>query len=166
MADKAMYQVKQNGKHGYSLYHVDKHKSEDSIKNQEKEMNRMMTLLKERGIPVGAMSVGQDDFISIYRYMERFSERDGIDISIYMLSINRKDGIDDDFFSDAFYQFEKYLHTHLRIYDLILGSQNNTIFVMMPDILGEKSKVFLERILKEWEMNCDAHKALDIKVNI
>lgn len=164
MADKAMYQVKQNGKHGYSLYHVDKHKAEDGVKDLEKEMNRMLALLKERGIPVGAMSVGQDDFISIYRYMERFSERDEIDISIFMLTINRKDGIDDDFFSDAFYQFEKYLHTHLRIYDLILGSQNNTIFVMMPDVPGENPKTLVERILKEWEINCDAHKALDIKI--
>ena len=161
MADKALYQVKQNGKHGYSLYHKDTYDRKDAEKDPEEEINRMVTIWKERGTPHGAMVVGQDVFSWIYRYMIRFSSRYDFHISICMLILKKAEGIEDDAFSDAFYRFEKYLHDHLRKNDLVLNGQHNTIYLMLPDLPGQNTKAFMDRVMEEWRAN-PADQALDI----
>jgi diguanylate cyclase (GGDEF)-like protein len=72
LADKELYRVKQNGKHGFGLFDPDKQNNDEELISPQTALDRMNILCAERGEPDGAMVVGQDSFISISRFMDRY----------------------------------------------------------------------------------------------
>ena len=70
-ADKALYKVKQNGKHGYDIYR-DKTSAEVSTENiKESSLLDEMKLLGERSRGKGAFRLNADQFKLLYRFLVR-----------------------------------------------------------------------------------------------
>lgn len=159
LADKALYQAKQNGKHGYSIYCKDTDTTEEI--NPDQEVQRMLTIMSERGTLHGAMTVGQDAFAWIYRYMTRYSIRHETITSICLLVLKKAEGFGDDAFLEAVYQFQEYLQGNLRRNDVILNRRNNMVFLLLPDLSEQSANAFIDRIKNEWS-NMNAKSAIAI----
>ena len=144
-ADKAMYQVKQNGKHGYNVFRLsDGPVSEYDL---EKEIARVTQIVEERGIGNGAMLLGQDSFSWNYRFIVRFIKRYKEDATklLFSLSSKSKDG-DIKAFTE---EFAEILQRTLRRSDIIFQSRPNQFFIVLPELSEQDVKSVLERIYKE-----------------
>ena len=72
LADKALYMVKQNGKHGYSIYQ--KKSSLKELEEQQKDRNSLDQIKKvigERNEGKGAYEVNFDKFQTVYKFLGR-----------------------------------------------------------------------------------------------
>ena len=151
LADKALYHAKQNGKHSYAIYHDNDSQDGEKGTDPGTELSRMKTIISERGIPHNAMMVGQDAFVWIYRYMERFSIRHQSDISVCLITIGNNKGIDNGIFQEEVSRFKEYLQNNLRRNDLMMDQKKGHIFLMLPDLPAENINGFIERIQKGWD---------------
>ena len=72
LADKALYMVKQNGKHGYSIYR--KKNSLKELEEKQKDRNSLPEIKKiigERNEGKGAYEVNFDKFQTVYKFLNR-----------------------------------------------------------------------------------------------
>lgn len=67
-ADKALYTVKQNGKHGYHIYTEEQ---EDGTEQKSSSLIALETVLEERSPGKGAMTVPFEEFRVVYRFLKR-----------------------------------------------------------------------------------------------
>ena len=74
LADKALYNVKQNGKHGYAFY---RRSGEEKTKEQQEAeqgaLTKIMQVIGERNEGKGAYFVNFDRMQVLYRYLKRES---------------------------------------------------------------------------------------------
>lgn len=67
-ADKALYEAKQNGRHGYCVYSEEQ---EESAEQKSSSLIALETVLEERSPRKGAMRVPFEEFRVIYRFLKR-----------------------------------------------------------------------------------------------
>jgi len=149
-ADKALYQVKQSGKHGYRLYDATHY--EDSLElDLEKELDQALKICEERGGARDAMWVGQEAFSWIYRFMDRFSQRYQNGYIWLMLSLTFSDGINSEEIAEAIYQFGTILQKSLRKSDVITQNKTNCFLILLPEFEKEQVRLIVERVQSEWK---------------
>ena len=73
LADKSLYNVKQNGKHGYELY-VAGAGAKISL-NDRIDLRSLSMLFSERNISNTALRLSKDDFVAVYRFVTRYIMR-------------------------------------------------------------------------------------------
>ena len=151
-ADKALYYVKQNGKHGYALYEDNRDNEAYSDANGDADMERLTQILDERGEASNALWLGQDAFINVYRFLLRFlrSYHGTACKAIFTLKpVNiefkgtRLNALTDD--------FGTVLKTTLRMSDLMMQTRTNQFFVLFPELTEEYVDNVVQRILSTWE---------------
>ena len=84
-ADKALYMVKQNGKHGYSFYR--KNAEEKKLLDDGASIRKLMTIMGERGEGKGAYFLELDEMQIVYRYFVRYARRRHSQIHLVRLTI-------------------------------------------------------------------------------
>ena len=67
-ADKALYETKQNGKHGYRVYSEER---EEETEQKSSSLADLETVLDERSPGKGAMKVPFEEFRAVYRFLKR-----------------------------------------------------------------------------------------------
>ena len=67
-ADKALYEVKQNGKHGFHVYNEEQEESADP---KSASLIDLETVLEERSPGKGAMKIPFEEFRVVYRFLKR-----------------------------------------------------------------------------------------------
>ncbi len=118
-ADKALYKVKQNDKHGYSIYSSDTGRNwtgnEDFIK-----------ILGEREHTSGAYFVEPEVFKAIYRFAARIAAAYKKDVQFLILTLDNDNegGVE---------EFRDFLVSNLRISDCITQGGKNQFFVLLPE---------------------------------
>ncbi len=146
-ADNALYNVKQNGKHGYFIHRQEMF--EDSqIGSLDKELDRIEKIMEERSDKSGALVLGQDSFSVVYRYYMRFHKRYGGIATELLFSLTPKPDMQD--IVQAFAEFEQILQRSLRRSDIILKHRPNQFFVFLPELSKEDVPIVLNRILKDF----------------
>ena len=146
-ADNALYEVKRNGKHGYQIY-------DPSLLTSEKEadlagdIERLIRIISERGDGNGAMLLGQEAFSWIYRFIDRFSARNGgiYGRVMFFLSSEEKGII----FSEMVSEFGEVLKNTLRKTDIIFQWQQNRYFVLLPLSAEKDADLVMDRIMNKW----------------
>lgn len=89
-ADKALYHVKQNGKHSFYFY-------DDQIEEEEKraEMSADLYQIEEMFARLdsgrGAYLVDYDTFPVVYNFIRRFMERNGRDVQVVLFTVTPND---------------------------------------------------------------------------
>lgn len=67
-ADKALYNVKQNGKHGFAIFNEGAEIAEEL---KDASIQKTRSVLDERSEPTGAFELGSEGFRDVYRFLKR-----------------------------------------------------------------------------------------------
>ncbi len=151
MADKALYFVKQNGKHGYSFFK----KQSDTVITQEqseKELKRLSTILEERNSSDCAFWLGQEAFSNVYRFIVRFIQSYNIiaqKLLFTIVPVNSEVGGAE--LIGICEEFGKAVNHSLRKSDIMMQSAPNSFFLLLPELSDEHVMVVVERIMNHWK---------------
>lgn len=129
-ADKALYEVKQHGKHGYSIFA--ENNSAEGNKSEIVGIAQAEMILSERNIEDGAYVLPFANFRIIYRFLKRTRGTYGKTTCIVSFTLQRhKDG--EYKLSDANDEFFAVLRKTLRIGDVITQNGNNQFFALLTN---------------------------------
>jgi GGDEF domain-containing protein len=143
-ADQALYEVKQNGKHGFSIYKQDTgEKSEkESVKNSEIRM-----ILGERAGQKGAYVVSTDIFKSLYRFLIRFERNYAYGMVFMVITLkSKKEPV-----NESVEEFVSVMASCLRGSDVIAKYGNDKILVMLMKASSENYNIPVDRIMEKWK---------------
>lgn len=147
-ADKALYIVKQNGKHGYNIFSEDA--PEDTVETVA-TLAQVEMILAERNKEPGAYIIPFESFRIIYRFLKRTRAGYGKTICIVLLALKRT--VDDGVISrrDAGERFMECLHNTLRRGDVISQNGSNQFLVLLTNTDGHHDVTrALSRVVENW----------------
>ena len=147
-ADKALYSVKQNGKHGYAIY-----RSESLNLGEEGEIKAngiagIKMILEERGAHKGAYLVDLDKLQMVYRLFSRMAQRTIVNVWIVQFILTRKDGGEVD--KDMMQSLIDVLTSNLRSNDVMAPNGKNQVILILTDITPENGHTPIDRIMSTW----------------
>lgn len=146
-ADKALYNVKQNGKHGYFMYRTTGYTSGDEVKVNGAA--GIKTILEERGgAKKGAYLVDFDKLQMIYRLFARMAKRTIVNIWIVQFVIRKNDGGEVE--REVMDDFLEFLSVNLRSNDVVAPNGKNQAILILTDIAEGEGSVPIDRILAQW----------------
>ena len=136
LADKALYVVKQNGKHGYSLYKKSaERKLSDEEDKREITMDDIKKIIGERNEGKGAYSVGFERMQVIYKYLCRAANETGDRSGFLWFRLMKKDG--SEIATEVRDAMEEYLVRTLKKNDVVCA-YSESIFVLSAETEREK----------------------------
>ena len=147
-ADKALYIVKQNGKHGYNIF------SEDA---PEENVETVVTLaqiemiLSERNKEPGAYILPFESFRNIYRFLKRTRAGYAKTICIVLLALKRTGDGEKIPLKYAGEQFVECLHKTLRRGDVISQNGSNQFLLLLTNTDGHHDVTrAIARVVENW----------------
>ena len=150
-ADKALYNVKQHGKHGYSIYSQVQQLSAMEISDIT-SLSNVKLILEERNQKEEAFVLAMENFRAVYRFLRR-TNRDGrIMDCILLISMTTKEESEVSM-ADISEAFLDTLKSTLRKSDTITQSSNNQFLVILYDIQYENVHLVIDRIERNWQDN-------------
>ncbi len=150
LADKMLYQVKRNGKHGYAVY-GDRLPEEEQEAAPENEFAHLMQIVEERNTSSSPLWVSQEAFTGAYRLMKRYpGKEDGSAVSVF-LSVSAAEEENEDGLSKAAEYLGKLLGETLAAKDLIWQSRPTQFLVLLPAQNKESAGGTMERIRQKWQ---------------
>ncbi|MCR5123154.1 MAG: response regulator [Ruminococcus sp.] len=160
LADKALYNVKQNGKHGAEMYsreRADENSAEiDSI---EKELSTLSAIFGERNIPNSALRLDKQIFSSVYQYIMRYVMRSHRKACKMLLTISHGSETDPDRYEELCSEFGDHIKNCLRKSDILMRNKHDQYFVLLADIREAAVGAVISNIMGSWkELHGDAVK--------
>lgn len=149
-ADSALYQVKQKGKHGYSIYQGEAfHKDNETVNG----IAHLRKIFGERNISHGALIVEKNHFKMIYQFLMRFLLNYSWDIRLAVFSIgeNPDETEASQNISQITDRFCKLAKEHLRTSDIILKNPPNQILVLLMKVDHENCDIPIMRVVDAWK---------------
>ena len=146
-ADKALYTVKQNGKHGFAIY------SENALDDEAEEVagtgiKREMSIFKERNRGKGAMNLSNDQFRLIYRFLARAEVNYHRENKIALFTIDStkeaKDGAEP---ADVLVEL---ICDSLRSSDVVVKRSKNTVAVILLEASPVDTNMVIDRLITKW----------------
>ena len=148
-ADKALYNVKQNGKHGYGIY---------TESTQEAETTNVATLaqvemiLSERNQEEGAFVLAFENFRTIYRFLKRTRGFYSKTTCLVVLNLKRHKAGNKVSVSETQEQFLEVLQKTFRSGDIIAKNGSNQFLVLLTNTNAKRDiDSALGRVSKNWE---------------
>ena len=141
-ADKALYSVKQNGKHGYALFHERASTAAAAEESPAGSLAAARKILEERNRQKGAYELGFESFRTLYRFIVRSMEN-YYDAEFVLFSF------DGDAKQEAMDLFGEQLHQMLRRSDVFTKS-GRQYMVLLPQPGPDHGQAIVERILSSW----------------
>ena len=151
LADRALYTIKNNGKHGYSLY-----RDEDAESAIPSDINLAMltTILEERNIPQNAMWMGKEAFGNVYRYMIRYMDRyRGTAYKMLFTARFIPKDLSQSEKEKIMVSLRELLQESLRNSDIMMQIGDNHFFLMLPEISDYNVGRVTERVMHAWKNN-------------
>ena len=149
LADKALYIVKKNGKHGYAVYNDSVADDKDDL--TETDIHTVSTILGERTIPNAALELEKDVFTYVYRYIMRYIIRNRKTACRVQFSLTPDSGNEDAAFRELCDKFGDHLKETLRKSDIFMRSRSNRYFVLLTDIHEEYVGKVIGELISHWE---------------
>lgn len=145
LADKALYSVKQNGKHGSALY-SEIYNSSDG----RRDLKCVCRLFEERTVLDGAYRIGLDAFLQVYHYFLRYIKSYCHNAYRLLFTINsdRSNGYSLGTIADGFCEVAS---KSLRKSDIIVQLSEDQFFLLIPEITEEPLDRLVERIIMSWQ---------------
>ena len=147
-ADKALYKVKKNGKHGYSIYSYDEEDGDED--SQLMNLKTISMILAERNIPNTALQLDKNSFISVYRFVMRYILRYHKNACKMLFTLSSVSEEQDDDFSENCDKFCSHVKSHLRKSDIVMQYRKNQIFIFLTDIKEEAISQVIGGIMRTW----------------
>ncbi|MBR5962484.1 MAG: diguanylate cyclase [Clostridia bacterium] len=148
-ADQALYEVKQNGKHGARLYVAP---AESAGKEKEEmSLESVTALLQERTDVPGAMWTGREIFSSIYQYMVRYMNRYRNSAFRVLLTLKTAAAMTEIERQRVRDEFRRKIRSALRGSDVMMEFGENQVFLLLPGIKSNDIDRVVNRILNRWK---------------
>ena len=150
-ADKALYSVKQNGKHGYAFYH-DASKTEQDTAAVTTGILSEMAILAERGREKGAFALPYDQFKLIYRFLIRVESNYHKENRLILFTLKDKDS--DEVSKDVIYATQRFYDTacsSLRASDVVTLRGKNQVMILLLEANLVDSKMVIDRVVANWQ---------------
>lgn len=148
-ADKALYTVKQNGKHGYSVY------SEGAAETETAEVANIAQvemILNERNQEEGAFVLAFENFRTIYRFLKRTRGFYSKTTCLVVLNLKRHKAGDKVTPAETQEQFLEVLQKTLRSGDVITKNGSNQFLVLLTNTNAQRDVASaVGRVSKNWE---------------
>ena len=159
LADKALYLVKQNGKHGYAFYQKGKDRAgDDADGSGNNDLAQIKKIIGERNEGKGAYFVNFDRLQVIYKYLCRNDRINSTMSGFARISFNAPEGAE---ISDEMKEaLEDLIVTSLRKNDVV-SLYAGSFYVLSVGGSQETYRERIEEIVKKWEED-ESHK--DIKL--
>ncbi|MBR4514991.1 MAG: response regulator [Lachnospiraceae bacterium] len=152
LADKSLYKVKKNGKHGCALYSSD-FMEDDNEGNGLMDIRGISEILGERNIHDDALFLDMDAFAHVYRYSTRYFMRNGVNVLKVLFTLERLEGASDSDYKNKCDEFGNHVRKSLRKSDMLTRSRYNQYFVLIPDIREEHTEMVVNSVIKKWNDN-------------
>ena len=170
LADKALYDVKRNGKHGCAFYDDEQSEDRDELKQDLlNDTGRVRMLFAERGKKETAMVVGQDAFTWIYRHVMR--SPGGRDSALVVFSLKPSNG-DENPEEEVVDSFLSFLQSELKADAVIHRLRPENPIVLIPGSAGRNPgsadgpvSEKMDRIIKRWKMT-EGYDDTEVKYGI
>ena len=148
LADKALYNVKKNGKHGYGLYddNVD-----DNGNTSVLDIKAISEILGERSIQDVALQLDKEAFSPVYRYVIRYIIRHHINACKILFTLAPENGKPDNDFYDSVDEFGNHIRGSLRKSDIFMRNNKNQYFVFLTDIRADSVDKVILHLLDGWK---------------
>ena len=148
-ADKALYNVKQNGKHGYAMYRKNNPRIADDENSQIMGIAGIRKILGERNEGKGAYKVDFAKLQAIYRTFVRLSKRTNARAWIVQFVLNPDEG--KELTEEVIELFYEVLANTLRSNDVVAPNGKNQILAVLTDIDPSNGQAPIDRVIKKWE---------------
>ena len=149
-ADSELYKVKQNGKHGYSIYDGNSliDKAEGDL---DAELDRALHVMAERadGAVQDAMLLSSEAFAANYRFIMRFVKNNKGYVYSMLFSLSSKDG--GPLFEDVTEKFGNVLQKCLLPSDILLQHKGNRFIAVLAGFEKRDIQGVAARVKQEWE---------------
>ncbi len=151
LADKALYIVKQNGKHGYFVYDPATVKQKGAAEAEDhNNLKSISKLFEERNILDGAYCIGPEALVPVYRYFIRYIgnySRSAYKVLFLLSPVEGTEGP----FSEACEHFGDIISLPLRKSDVLSRIRENLFFLLLPEITKNNLDKLIGRILAQWK---------------
>ena len=148
LADKAVYSVKQHGKHGYAIYSGTGQDEDDDTAGTD--IHTVSKILDERSISNNALCLDKDSFIYVYRYIMRYLMRNQGTACKVLINLEPAGDKDEEAFRELCDGFGEHIGESLRKSDLFMKSRFNRYFVLLSDIREDYIEKVVGELLREW----------------
>ena len=151
-ADRALYIVKKNGKHGIAFYREGIAKKEDTTVASIEELHRICQVLEERNIQNSALWLDKDSFGVAYRYIMRYIRSYKGSAYRALITLEKKDpSFDEDAFLLVAEEFGQVIDQSLRKSDVMMQNRPNQFLLLLPELDDEYAESVFARIRNSWK---------------
>lgn len=141
-ADQALYNVKQNGKHGCAFF--GSINSEEESTAMKTGISQMRMIFGERNRKAGAYFLSTDDFKTIYRFLCRLVESYEKDVQLMHITIETQNQSNVD-------KFRETLLKTLRRSDCVTQTGGTGFLLMLMEARSKESEIIKDRIMANWQ---------------
>ena len=153
--DKALYDSKINGKHGYTIFHG--YDMADYDSNARLSLGKLSTAWEERTPTQGAMWPNKDIFQAIYHYIMRFIRQNEISAFRMLITAQYTDEEAEKFRrTDVVESLGEMLRGILRSSDIMIQVGADTYYVLLMAVSSEQTDAICDRIRNEWSRTAGA----------
>ena len=164
-ADKALYTVKQNGKHGYHIYEKNQQTATTEPASASDLSNAVM-ILSERNKATGAYTLSFDQFRIVYQFLSRMVGNYKNHVWLLLFSIKETTPSNQPLV-EITEQFLSILRSSLRQSDVITQSSKNQIMVLLLETPPYNIELVTDRIMQNWkDSGADNSYAIAYEVDI
>ena len=149
LADKSLYSVKQNGKHGYNLYSADSF-TEEELNEADLDIKAISEILGERNIPNVALQLDKEAFSYVYRYVIRYIIRHKLNACKVLFTLGRSPETEDVRYKELCDEFGNHVRKSLRKSDILMRNRYNQYFVFLTDIREDSIEKVVGQIISKW----------------
>ncbi|SDB37366.1 diguanylate cyclase (GGDEF) domain-containing protein/HDIG domain-containing protein [Ruminococcaceae bacterium FB2012] len=152
LADKALYNVKQNGKHGSRVYNPEDFQEEQTeINSVEADLMTLSTIIGERNIPNSALWLDKEIFSSVYRYIMRYIVRNQRKACKVLFTLSGSEDINGEMMEELCSEFGEHIKNCLRKSDILMRNKHNQYFVLLADVHEASVGTVVGNILTSWK---------------
>ena len=150
LADKALYTVKKNGRHGYALYRADAYIDDDDS-SVDLDIHTVSAILGERSIPNVALQLEKEAFSYVYRYVMRYIIRNQRTACKVMFTLNALSDCSGEEFVQLCDDFGAHIRDSLRKSDIFMRNRSNRFFVFLTDIREDSIEKVIGGLMSSWD---------------
>ena len=147
LADKSLYIVKKNGKHGYGLHNDDHDEGQET---SVIDIHALSEILGERSVQDVALQLDKESFSSVYRYVIRYILRHHINGCKVLFTLDPANGKRDAEFYENVDGFGQRIRGTLRKSDIFMRNNKNQYFVFLTDIRADSVEKVINHLVNDW----------------
>ncbi len=163
LADKALYHVKQNGKHGHFIY---RSTPSGSSANRADELRSIEMILGERDIPDCAMWLEKDIFVHVYRFLRRYMINYGVSACEILVDLSESGERVNESFEEKCAEFGEFLKQSLRKSDIMVRLGKDQYLFLLMEIKEDMVEGVIDRVLGRWNERSGGTLRADYRIQM